>query len=78
MNNPMNIMGMYQQFRQNPMQFLMSKGLNIPQQHMNNPNDAIQYLMNNGRISQEQYNRANQQMRAMQDSPMFRQMTGQK
>lgn len=55
MNNPMQ---MINQIRQNPMQFLASRGLNIPQNIANDPNAIIQHLMNNGSISQEQYNQA--------------------
>jgi hypothetical protein len=50
----------YGQFQQNPMQFLAQKGLNIPQQYQNDPNGAIQYLMNNGQLTQQQYNWASQ------------------
>lgn len=74
MNNPMALMNMFQQFRQNPMQFLVQRGLNIPQQYLDNPNEAIQYLMNSGRLSQSQYNQAAQQTRAVQESPAFRQL----
>lgn len=45
-----------QEFFGNPMQFMMSKGLNIPNEYANNPDGAIQYLMNNGRMTQQQYN----------------------
>jgi hypothetical protein len=43
---------------QNPIQFVLQKGFNIPQNIGNDPNNIIQYLMNSGQISQEQYNRA--------------------
>ena len=47
-----NILSMYQQFRQNPMQMLMQR-FNIPGNvNMNNPNDIIQYLLNSGQVSQ--------------------------
>ena len=55
MNNPIQ---MISQIRQNPIQFLASKGLNIPQNIANNPNAIIQHLMNSGKVSQEQYNQA--------------------
>ena len=53
MNNPMQMLN---QLKQNPMQFLGQ--LNVPQNIMNDPNAIIQHLMNNGKISQEQYNQA--------------------
>lgn len=54
------MMTQYGQFQQNPMAFLSQKGLNIPQQYQNDPNGAIQYLMNNGKLTQQQYNWASQ------------------
>lgn len=47
-------------------QVMQSKGINIPQNvNMQDPNSVIQYLMNSGKISQDQYNRAYQQYRNM-------------
>lgn len=54
MNNPMQMLN---QIKQNPIQFLAQRGMNIPS-NLNNPNDIIQHLMNSGKISQEQYNQA--------------------
>lgn len=53
---PTQILQMVNQLKSNPMQFLGQMGL--PQNVMNDPNAIIQNLMNNGRISQEQYNKA--------------------
>lgn len=64
----------YAQLRQNPSQFLQK--FNIPQEYMNNPQGAIQYLMNNGKISQDQFNNANNQLKQMQNNPMFKQFFG--
>lgn len=50
----------YGQFQQNPIQFMMQRGLDIPQQYQNDPNAAIQYLMNSGKLTQQQYNWASQ------------------
>ena len=66
----------FQQFRQNPMQFMMQRNMGIPQQYQNDPRGAIQYLMNSGKISQEQYNAANRMARQIQNNPMFRQFMG--
>ena len=41
---------------------------------MNDPQGAIQYLMNNGKITQEQYNFANNQLKELQNNPLFKQM----
>lgn len=62
MFNPMNIMSMYQQFRQNPMQML-SQRFNIPQ-GMDNPNDILQHLLDTGQVNQNQIN-------MVRNNPMF-------
>jgi hypothetical protein len=69
--NIRNLFNMYSQLLSNPNQVLQQ--LNIPQEYANNPQGAIQYLMNNGRISQEQYNNANNQLKQLQNNPLFRQ-----
>ena len=61
----------YTQLRQNPSQFLQKYG--IPQQFTGSSQDAIQYLMNNGKITQSQYNDANNQLKQLQNNPMFKQ-----
>ena len=62
MNNPMM---MLQQLKMNPMQFLMSRRLNVPQNMINNPNAIVNHLLQTGQISQEQLNRSYQQMSQM-------------
>lgn len=58
-------MNQYQQFIQNPIQFLLSRNINIPQQFQNDPRGATQYLMNSGRMSQNQFNRLSQMVQLM-------------
>ena len=58
--NQNQIMQMLNQFRQNPMQFLVQRGVNVPPEIQNNPQAIIQHLMNSGVISQAQYNQAAQ------------------
>lgn len=70
--NIRNLFNMYSQLLSNPNQVLQQ--LNIPQEYANNPQGAIQYLMNNGRISQEQYNNANNQLKQLQNNPLFKQL----
>lgn len=51
----MNLIKQYNAFRQSPFDFLMmNRGINIPQEYRNNPEAAIQYLMNSGQMMQEQ------------------------
>lgn len=58
--NPMNLMGMLQQFRQNPMQMLLQKKMNVPQNIMNDPQAILNHLLQTGQISQAQVNQAYQ------------------
>lgn len=63
MNNSMNgIMQMLQQFKQNPMQMLLQRRLNVPQNVMNDPNAILNYLVQSGQVSQQQINSAYQMM----------------
>ena len=55
-----NMFAQYQAFRQNPMQALIRKGMNIPQNIGNDPNAIVQHLLNTGQITQAQYNQAAQ------------------
>lgn len=71
MLSPMQMMNMFNQFRGNPMQILSQFG--VPQS-MNNPSQVIQYLMNSGKMSQQQYNQLQQMAGQMQNNPQFKQM----
>ena len=71
-----NMLSQFKGFMQNPMQFVMQRKLNIPQQYMNDPNQAIQYLMNTGKLSQEQYDWAMSQASQIQKNPEFMKMFG--
>ena len=57
----------FNQFRQNPMQYMLQKGMNIPQNIGNNPNAIVQHLLNTGQISQQQYNQAAQMARMLRN-----------
>lgn len=71
-----NFLGGFQQFIGNPMQFVASKKMNIPQEYMNDPNETIQYLMNTGQISQQDYNKLNNLAKKIEKSPMFKKFIG--
>jgi hypothetical protein len=73
----MNPLNDFQSFMSNPMQFMAQRKLNIPQQYLNDPNGAIQYLMNSGRITQDQYNRAVNMSNRLQKDPNFMKMLDQ-
>lgn len=67
MNNPVYPMGgllpMLQQLKSNPLQFLMQRKFNIPQNIANDPNAILNHLLSSGQVSQEQVNAAYQQGR---------------
>ena len=71
-----NFMGQFRGLMNNPMQFMMQRRLNLPQNWMQDPNGAIQSLMNNGQLSQQQYNQLQQMARQIQGNPQFMQMFG--
>lgn len=50
------------QLKQNPIQFLMSRRLNVPMNIANDPQAILNYLMQSGQVSQSQVNAAYQQM----------------
>lgn len=58
-----DIMQMLEMFKQNPMQILMQKGIRIPQELSNNPQSIVQYMLNNGMVSQQQVNQAMQMVK---------------
>ena len=59
MNNQM--LGMLQQLKSNPFQFLMQRRMNLPQNlPMNDPQAILNHLVQTGQVSQEQINRAYQ------------------
>lgn len=58
---PNQILGMLQQFKSNPMQMLIQKRMNLPQNvPMNDPNAILNHLLQTGQISQQQINNAYQ------------------
>ena len=66
MNNPMNFMQMLQQFKSNPMQMLMQRRLNVPQNMMGDPQQIVNHLLQTGQITQEQVNNAYKMMQRFQ------------
>lgn len=59
MNNPMQ---MLQALKSNPVQFLMQRKFNIPANVASDPTAILNHLLQTGQISQDQVNRAYQQM----------------
>lgn len=55
----------FQNFMQNPLQFLASRNVNIPQDFANDPHGAVQYLLNSGKMTQQQLNMLTQRAQQM-------------
>lgn len=65
-NNQPNMMQMLNQLKQNPMQFLMQRKFNIPQDiNANDPQAIINHLVSSGQIPQSAYDRARQMAQQM-------------
>ena len=59
MNNQM--LGMLQQLKTNPIQFLMQRKMNLPQGiPMNDPQAILNHLVQSGQLTQQQINQAYQ------------------
>ena len=52
-----NFQSQFNTFMKNPMQFLMQRSINIPQEFANNPQGAVQHLLNNGQMKQTDLNK---------------------
>lgn len=58
---PNQMLGMLQQIKANPMQFLMQRRLNLPQgMPMSDPQAILNHLVQTGQVSQQQLNQAYQ------------------
>ncbi len=64
-----NMMGQFRQFMKNYKQYMTKQG--IPEQYQNDPNMAIQYLMNSGKLSQADYNNLSDLSGKIQNQPGF-------
>ena len=51
------IMSQFNEFMKNPMQFLLSKRVNIPSQYANDPQAAVNYLISSGQMDQATFER---------------------
>ncbi len=54
--NMMNLVQMFNQFKNNPSGALMNMGYNIPQNLQNNPEAIVNYLRNSGQMNDQQFN----------------------
>jgi len=76
MNDPwgsfQNFMNGFRQMAANPVQYVMSN-FGISQDIANDPNAIIQKMMQEGKITQQQYDNARQAASRIQSNPMFNQ-----
>ena len=57
MNNAQNdMLAEFANFQKNPQQYLLSKGLNVPQNMLNSPQQAVEYILSSGQGTNEQLN----------------------
>ena len=56
MQKMMGMLSMFPKFMQNPVGAMMSCGMNVPQNIQGNPQAMINYFLNSGQMTQEQYN----------------------
>lgn len=63
---PNQIMGMLGQLKANPLQFLMQRRMNLPQNiNANDPQAILNHLVRSGQVSQDQINNAYRMMQRM-------------
>lgn len=55
--NQMNIQEQMRLLQANPVQFLMQRRLNIPQELQNDPRGMVQHLLNTGQMKQSDFDR---------------------
>ena len=55
-----SMLQMVQQFKQNPLGFLLQRRLNVPANVANDPNAILNYLLSTGQVNQNQINMAYQ------------------
>ena len=53
-----SLKGQIENFMKNPMDILMKNNLNVPNQYLNNPKEAVDYLLKSGQINQSKLNNA--------------------
>lgn len=76
MINIQKFMSDYTEMMKNPKQYVI-KNMGISEDIADDPNKIIQKMMNDGKISQKDYDKARNDAMKLQNNPMFRQMLGQ-
>lgn len=62
----LNLIKQYNDFTQDPFTFMLQqRGIDIPKEYRNNPKGAVEYLVNSGKMSNEQLNYMKELARSM-------------
>lgn len=62
----LNLIAQYNSFAQDPFTFMLQqRGIDIPKEYRNNPKGAVEYLVNSGKMSNEQLNYMKELARSM-------------
>ena len=77
MMNNLQLLQQFRNFSQNPSQYVIQQ-FGIDPKIANNPNAIVQSLMQQGRISQAQYNNARQTANQLSQNPYFSNLFFQK
>ena len=72
-NNFQSFISQFRQLASNPAQYVM-QNYGISKDIANDPDAIIQKMMQEGKITQAQYNQARQTASQIQNNPMFKQM----
>lgn len=68
--NMMNLMQMFNDFKNNPFGALMSMGCNVPQRFQNDPEAMVNYLRSTGQMNDQQFNQFSNFARQFQNGFM--------
>ena len=81
MNNPwgsfQKFMTDFKQMAANPAQYVMTR-YGVSEDIANNPDAIVQKMMQEGKVSQEQYNQARMTAQQIRNNPLFMQFMGEK
>ena len=56
LNGPQSIIGQFEAFMRNPIEYLINRKINIPEQYRNNPQEAVNYLVSSGQMDPQTLN----------------------
>ena len=72
-----NMMNQFRSFLRDPMQLAMKRAPNMPRNIQGDPDAMIQYMVDNGLITQDMYNAASRISQQASQHPEFQQLMGE-